>query len=93
MPEMTYAEAAILQAQNDRVRELERDNFRLAADQCHNGYGGEHGHHRCTYQDRIAELEAENWSLKKAIRKHKESFDSDSVTTEEDRQLWQSLHN
>lgn len=36
---------------------LERESFALAANQCHGGYAGEYGHHRCRYQDRIAELE------------------------------------
>jgi hypothetical protein len=40
-------------------RELETENFALAADQCHHGYGDEHGHHRCIYQDQIEDLKAE----------------------------------
>lgn len=34
-----------------RVKELEYECFRLAADTCHAGYGDEHGHHRCREVD------------------------------------------
>lgn len=35
----------------DLARQLERECFALAANQCHGGYGDERGHHRCKYQD------------------------------------------
>lgn len=35
---------------------LEEENFSLAANQCHHGYGDEYGNHRCKYQDEIAAL-------------------------------------
>lgn len=38
--------------------EKEKENFSLAANQCHHGYAGEYGHHRCKYQDRIERLRA-----------------------------------
>lgn len=41
-------ENAALQA---RVKELEDECFRLAADTCHAGYGDEHWHHRCREVD------------------------------------------
>lgn len=39
------------------IEKLEKDGFQLSADQCRHGYGDDYGHHRCKYQDRIAELE------------------------------------
>jgi hypothetical protein len=36
-----------------KCRELEKENFHLAANQCHSGYAGEHGHHRCSEIDRL----------------------------------------
>jgi len=43
--------------QNDllaqKCRELEKENFHLSANQCHAGYGGEYGHHRCAEIDRL----------------------------------------
>jgi len=42
-----------LQAENAR---LQQENFALAADQCHSGYGDEWGNHRCKYQDELARL-------------------------------------
>lgn len=56
-----------------RCRELEAESFALAANQCHHGYAGEHGHHRCRYQDRIAELEAKNKRLHKALELARET--------------------
>lgn len=52
-----YAEAAKRGTAEARIAELEQEGSALAADQCHDGYAGEHGHHMCRYQDRIAELE------------------------------------
>lgn len=46
-----------LSEQAERIKQLEAENAALAADQCHGGYGTEWGHHRCKYQNRIAELE------------------------------------
>lgn len=40
----------------EKITELKSECFTLAADQCHDGYAGEYGDHRCRYQDRIAEL-------------------------------------
>jgi hypothetical protein len=40
-----------------RIKELETENFALAAGLCHDGYGDESGRWRCKYQDRIKELE------------------------------------
>lgn len=36
-----------------KCRELEEESFHLAANQCHAGYAGEHGHHRCDEIDRL----------------------------------------
>ena len=36
-----------------KCRELEKEGFHLAANQCHAGYGGEYGHHRCHEIDRL----------------------------------------
>lgn len=36
-----------------KCRELEKENFHLAANQCHSGYAGEYGHHRCSEIDRL----------------------------------------
>jgi hypothetical protein len=38
-----------------KCRELEKENFHLAANQCHSGYAGEYGHHRCKEIDRLTE--------------------------------------
>lgn len=38
------------------ILQLEAENAELAAHQCHDGYAGEGGNHRCKYQDRIEEL-------------------------------------
>jgi len=35
------------------VERLTEENFALAADQCHDGYAGEHGHHCCREQDTL----------------------------------------
>ncbi len=40
------------------IERLQQENEALAADQCHHGYAGEHGHHCCKYQDTIARLRA-----------------------------------
>jgi hypothetical protein len=40
-----------LDALSARVKELEAECFRLAADTCHAGYGDEYGHHRCREVD------------------------------------------
>lgn len=40
-------------------RELDSQNLRLAANQCHCGYGDAFGNHRCKYQDCISVLEKE----------------------------------
>lgn len=52
------AKAAIAVMTSKReIGYLEKENFALAADQCHHGYAGEYGHHRCKYQDEIARLQ------------------------------------
>jgi hypothetical protein len=38
-----------------KCRELEMEGFVLAANQCHAGYAGEYGHHRCKEIDRLTE--------------------------------------
>jgi hypothetical protein len=38
-----------------KCRELEQEAFALAANQCHAGYGGEYGHHRCKEIDRLTQ--------------------------------------
>ena len=37
----------------DEIERLRKECFHLAANQCHAGYGGEYGHHRCAEIDRI----------------------------------------
>jgi hypothetical protein len=56
-----------------RIAELEAENAALAADQCHKGYGDDRGNHRCSYQDRIVELQAES----KQLRERLEFFEDD----------------
>lgn len=43
--------ATTLDALRARVKELEAECFRLAADTCHAGYGDEYGNHRCREVD------------------------------------------
>ena len=45
--------AAALPGLIARVAELERENFALAADQCHAGYGDDWGNHCCKEQDEL----------------------------------------
>ncbi|MEC5289438.1 MULTISPECIES: hypothetical protein [unclassified Aurantimonas] len=42
--EMTPIDLAEARAEIERLR---NENFALSANQCHDGYAGEHGHHRC----------------------------------------------
>ena len=44
---------AELEAEVDR---LAAENTTLAADQCHDGYAGDNGDHRCRERDRLAAL-------------------------------------
>lgn len=37
----------------DEIERLRKEAFSLAANQCHAGYGGEYGHHRCREIDRL----------------------------------------
>lgn len=37
----------------DEIERLRKECFHLAANQCHAGYGGEYGHHRCAEIDRL----------------------------------------
>lgn len=47
-----------------KCRELEEENFHLAANQCHAGYGGEYGHHRCAEIDRLTkERDEARWEV------------------------------
>lgn len=48
------------QAAENRVKELEAENFALAANQCHGGYSAENGDRRCTYRDRVEKMERGN---------------------------------
>jgi hypothetical protein len=38
------------------VERLSKECFALAANQCHDGYAGEHGHHRCREVERLRGL-------------------------------------
>lgn len=49
-----------------KVATLEQENFKLAAMQCDKPYGDDYGNKRCSYQERIIELEKENETLKEA---------------------------
>lgn len=37
----------------DEIERLRKECFHLAANQCHAGYAGEYGHHRCAEIDRL----------------------------------------
>jgi hypothetical protein len=37
----------------DEIERLQKECFHLAANQCHSGYAGEYGHHRCSEIDRL----------------------------------------
>lgn len=74
--------ATALDALQARVKELEAECFRLAADTCHAGYGDEHGHHRCREVDdanaRAARAEQErDEALERAVEaiRHAPSLD------------------
>lgn len=56
-PWMLSAAGKLVEPYETRIAELEREGSALAANQCHDGYAGEHGHHMCRYQARVAELE------------------------------------
>jgi hypothetical protein len=54
----------------EKCRQLEEEGFQLAANQCHAGYGGEYGHHRCAEIDRLTKerdearrLYCEEWAF------------------------------
>ncbi len=47
-----------------KCRELEKEVSSLAANQCHAGYAGEYGHHRCSEIDRLRE---ENMQLRELL--------------------------
>ena len=42
-----------LKAQKQEIEKVIHDSFALAANQCHAGYGGEYGHHRCAEIDTL----------------------------------------
>jgi hypothetical protein len=47
-----------------KCRELEKESFHLAANQCHSGYAGEYGHHRCSEIDRLTkERDEARWEV------------------------------
>ena len=46
---------AALAAERAKVERLERENFALAANQCHAGYGDDYGNHRCREIDALRE--------------------------------------
>jgi hypothetical protein len=37
----------------NEIERLRKEAFHLAANQCHSGYAGEYGHHRCSEIDRL----------------------------------------
>ncbi|MDX9862548.1 MAG: hypothetical protein RBS99_16700 [Rhodospirillales bacterium] len=45
--------SASLKAAADEIERLRAENFALAADQCHDGYAGDHGEHRCREIERL----------------------------------------
>jgi hypothetical protein len=59
------AQGRILSLHEDRgwllaaLRESEAERRVLAADQCHHGYAGDYGDHRCRYQDELLRLRLE----------------------------------
>jgi hypothetical protein len=52
---MDIVVADILEEAATAIASLREENFRLAADQCHAGYAGEHGDHRCREIDALRE--------------------------------------
>lgn len=49
--------AALTSHASRQVAALEAENFALAANQCHEGYAGEHGDHMCRIEDRLKAAE------------------------------------
>jgi hypothetical protein len=47
-------------SESEYVKRLENENFALAANQCHDGYAGEYGHHMCREVEELKE-EIEYW--------------------------------
>jgi hypothetical protein len=47
-------------SESEYVKRLEDDNFALAANQCHDGYAGEYGHHMCGEVEELKK-EVEYW--------------------------------
>ncbi len=65
------------------ISDLEKENFALAANQCHEGYLDPHGHHRCCYRDEIGRY-------RNAIKKHlgETGFNTDDYAID----LWLQWH-
>lgn len=74
------------------IRRLNAENFSLAANQCHDGYGGEAGDHMCRYQDEIRRLEAKVEKLQQALAEIGNDCDPDdpewNVPTDRRKYFW-----
>lgn len=75
-----YAER---EQQAERIERLEKENFALAADQCHGGYAGEHGHHRCRELDKQAERIGELEGALKPFSRMAAEYEHEPPATEE----------
>lgn len=56
--DMVYIARRLLdhvKTQKQEIEQLHKEGFHLAANQCHAGYAGEYGHHRCAEIDRLTE--------------------------------------
>lgn len=74
------------------ITNLETENFKLAAYQCDKPYGDDYGNKRCTYQDRILELEAINKELEELALPILEYFDRGLGDVEEGSGEEQPMH-